>query len=429
MSSVPSSPAPRLHYGWVVVGVAFLAMLVAAGVRAVPTVLIVPMEHEFGWSRAAISVPISIGLLFYGLIGPFAAGFLRRFGARAVTLAAMGLLIAGTLPTLWVTRTWELIPLWGVLAGSGTGIVAMILAAHISNHWFIRRRGLVMGALSGAVAAGSLVFLPSLADITVGFGWRWAILFACAAVVIAVPLVALFLRDKPADQGLRPYGAPDDYCETIEPRENPIAATFTALGEHLGSRDFWLLSGSFFVCGFSTVGLINTHFIPACVDHGIPETTAAGILAFMGLFNFIGTTGSGWLSDRFDSRTLLFWFYALRGVSLLLLPYALDMSIWGLSLLAAFYGLDWIATVPPTVRLTSDAFGARSTAMMFGWIMVCHQVGAAVAAYGAGLIRTIYGDYWSAFIAGGVLCFIAAALVLRVGSASRKNRRPALAAA
>lgn len=428
MSDVSASP-PRLHYGWIVAGVAFFAMLVAAGVRSAPSVMIVPMEHEFGWSRAAISLPISIGLLFYGLIGPFSAGFLERFGARAVTLVAMVLLIVGLGPTVWATRTWELIPLWGVFAGSGTGIIAMILAAHISSRWFVRRRGLVLGILSGSVAAGNLIFLPLLANITVDVGWRWAVVAICAVVLVAIPIVAILMRDRPSDIGALPYGAAPGHVEEAASRANPFTATFAALGEHMASRDFWLLSGSFFVCGFSTIGLVNTHFIPACVDHGIPEATAAGILAFMGLFNLVGTTGAGWLSDRIDSRHLLFWFYVLRGVSLLFLPYAFGLSVWGLSLFGAFYGLDWIATVPPTVRLTANAFGARSTAMMFGWIMVCHQVGAATAAYGAGLMRTIEGDYVSSFLFAGALCFIAAFLVLRVGSASRKGPRPALATA
>jgi predicted MFS family arabinose efflux permease len=430
MAGSARAKAPRLHYSWIIAGVTFLALLVAAGVRAVPSVLIVPLGDEFGWSRGAISLPISLGLLVYGLVGPFAAGFLERFGARAVILVAMLLLLLGLGPTIWVTQTWQLLPLWGIFAGAGTGIIAMILAAHISSRWFVTRRGLVMGVLSGSVAAGNLVFLPLLANIAVGVGWRWAVIVTCAVVLASIPVVALLMRDRPSDVGGTSYGAREGYVEEAGPRGvNPITATFAALGRHLRSRDFWLLSGSFFVCGASTLGLVNTHFIPACVDHGIPEGTAAGILAFMGLFNVIGTTGAGWLSDRMDSRYLLFWFYALRGLSLIFLPYAFGLSLWGLSLFGAFYGLDWIATVPPTVRLTTNAFGARSTAVMFGWIMVCHQIGAAAAAYGAGLMHNIEGDYWSAFVFAGTLCFVAAVLVLRIGSTARKNPRPALATA
>jgi sugar phosphate permease len=427
MSAVPSSAAPRLHYGWVVVGITFFVLLAASGVRNAPSVFIVPLEHEFGWSRAAISLPISLGLLVYGIVGPFSAAFIDRFGIRPVVITALGLLLLGLVPTMFITAIWQLTLLWGIFLGLGTGIAAMILAAIVSNRWFVKRRGLVMGLLSGSVAAGSLLFLPTLANVAVDFGWRWSVAVCIAPVVIAIPLVWLLLRDRPSDVGIVPYGAPDDFDEPAIPRANPFVTTFGALGEALRSRDFWFLSGSFFVCGASTIGLVGTHFIPACVDHGIPETTAAGLLAFMGIFNFVGTTGSGWLSDRVDSRHLLFWYYALRGVSLLFLPYALNLSLWGLSIFGVFYGLDWIATVPPTLRLSTNVFGPQRAAVMYGWVMVCHQIGAAAAAYGAGLVHTIYGNYWSAFIAGGVMCFIAAVLVTRIGASAGRDHRPALA--
>jgi sugar phosphate permease len=341
----------------------------------------------------------------------------------------MVLMIVGMGPTIWATNTWELIPLWGIFSGSATGVVAMVLVAHVASRWFVKRRGLMMGLLTGATAAGNLIFLPVLAGVAVSIGWRWAVIVSCLAVAAAIPVVALLLRDRPSDLGLAPYGAAPGHEEEPRSRENPITSTLAALGEGMRSRDFWLLGGSFFVCGASTLGLINTHFIPACVDHGIPEATAAGILAFMGLFNFIGTTAAGWMSDRIDSRYLLFWFYALRGVSLIYLPYAFGYSLWGLSLFGMFFGLDWIATVPPTVRLTAGTFGARSTGIMYGWIMVCHQIGAAAAAYGAGFLRSLNGDYWSAFVIAGGLCFVAAFLVLRIGRTSDTGRRPALATA
>jgi MFS family permease len=240
------------------------------------------------------------------------------------------------------------------------------------------------------------------------------------------------MRNQPADLGLKPYGLPADAPDAPSPsRTNPFVAAFSALGTAVGSRDFWLLSGSFFVCGASTIGLIGTHFIPACLDHGIPEATAAGMLAAMGVCNFIGTTASGWLSDRCDNRRLLFWYYALRGLSLLFLPYAFDLSFWGLSLFGLFYGLDWIATVPPTVRLAGNSFGVERAGMMYGWITVMHQIGSATAAYASGLLRTYRGDYFDAFIAAGVLCFVAATLVLGIGrrSPGQPTRRPALAIA
>ncbi len=429
MSLAAESRTPRIHYGWIVVGVTFLVLLVGSGVRGAPGVLIVPLEHDFGWSRAGISLPISIGLLVYGIVGPFSAAFIDRFGMKSVVLAAMALLLVGFVPTVFISDTWQLIPLWGLFVGLGTGIAAMILAAMVSTRWFYRRRGLVMGLLTGSAAAGNLIFLPTLASVAVNIGWRWSVAICCAAVVLVIPLVVLFLRDKPSDIGAKPFGAPDDFEEPAIPRGNPFTTTFAALGEALGKRDFWLLGGSFFVCGLSTLGLIGTHFIPACVDHGIPEATAAGVLAFMGIFNFIGTTASGWFTDRMDSRHLLFWYYALRGVSLLFLPYAFNMSLWGLSLFGVFYGLDWIATVPPTVRLSVQAFGPLRSNIMYGWIMVCHQIGAAMAAYGAGLIHNLYGDYWSAFVFAGAACFVASFLVLRIGRTSRQGRRPELATA
>ncbi len=412
--------AGRLHYGWVAVGVTFLTLLVAAGVRSAPGVLIVPLEQEFGWSRAAIALPISIGLLLYGIIGPFSAGFVDRFGLRAVMLAALMLFGAGFGLTPLAGSSWTLMLLWGVLVGSGTGMTAMVMGAIVAGRWFLARRGLVMGLLTGSAAAGQLVFMPLLANLAVAFGWRSAVLVACGIVLAMVPIVALLMRDRPADVGLLPYGQAKGTPDVApRPAGNPFAVAFAALGRGVVSRDFWLLSGSFFVCGASTIGLIGTHFIAACVDHGIPEATAAGMLAAMGVCNFLGTTASGWLSDRFDSRYLLFWYYALRGLSLLFLPYAFDLSLWGLALFGLFYGLDWIATVPPTVRLTANAFGIESAGLMYGWITLTHQLGSATAAYGGGLVRTLLGNYNAAFLFAGLMCLGAALIVLAVTAPQR----------
>jgi sugar phosphate permease len=410
----------RLHYGWVAVGVTFLTLLVAAGIRSAPGVLLVPLEQEFGWSRATVALPVSVGLLLYGLIGPFSAGFIDRFGLRAVMLAALALFGLGFGLTPLVHHTWQLVLLWGLLVGCGTGMTAMVMGAIVAGRWFHARRGLVMGLLTGSAAAGQLIFMPLLATLVVAEGWRAAVLVACVFALVMVPVVALLMRDRPADLGLKPYGLPPG--ESVAPPPgagNPFAIAFAALGRGLVSRDFWLLSASFFVCGASTIGLIGTHFIAACVDHGIAEATAAGMLAAMGVCNFIGTTGSGWLSDRFDSRYLLFWYYALRGLSLLFLPYAFDFSFWGLGLFGLFYGLDWIATVPPTVRLAGNAFGLQSAGVMYGWITVAHQLGSAAAAYGAGLVHTFFGDYYGAFTLAGLMCLGAAMIVLAVGAPSR----------
>ena len=422
MSLPAATPAARLHYGWIAVGVTFLTLLAAAGVRSAPSVLMVPLEEEFGWSRAAIALPISLGILAYGIVGPFAAGFIERFGPRAVMLAALAVFSLGFGLTPLAHTTSVLILLWGVLVGAGTGMTAMVMAAIVAGRWFVARRGLVMGLLTGSAAAGQLIFLPLLANLMLVVGWRGAVLIACGLVLALVPVVALFMRDRPADVGLLPYGQRSGAATAPGPAGNPFTVAFVALGRGAAHRDFWLLSASFFVCGASTIGLVGTHFIAACVDHGIAEVTAAGMLAGMGVCNFIGTTASGWLSDRFDSRWLLFWYYALRGLSLLFLPYAFDLSLWGLALFGLFYGLDWIATVPPTVRLTANAFGMENAGLMYGWITVAHQLGSALAAYGAGLVRTLAGDYYPAFLFAGLMCLTAAVIVLTV-------RRPVLAEA
>ncbi len=417
--------AGPLHYGWIAVGVTFLTLLASAGVRSAPGVLIVPLEQEFGWSRASIALPISVALLVYGIIGPFSAGFIERFGLRAVMLTALAVFSLGFGLTPLVHSTSALILLWGLLLGAGTGMTAMVMGAIVAGRWFLARRGLVMGLLTGSTAAGQLIFLPLLANLMLVAGWRGAVLIASGIVLVLVPVVALFMRERPTDLGLLPYGQRAGAAALPPPAGNPFAIAFAALGRGVVSRDFWLLSGSFFICGASTIGLIGTHFIAACVDHGISEATAAGMLAGMGVLNFIGTTASGWLSDRFDSRYLLFWYYALRGLSLLFLPYAFDLSLWGLALFGLFYGLDWIATVPPTVRLTANAFGIESVGMMYGWITVTHQLGSAVAAYGSGVMRTLMGDYYAAFLFAGLMCLAAAIVVLAVSAPPR----PALAEA
>ena len=409
--------AKKLHYAWVVVGVTFMAMLVAAGTRAAPSVMIVPWEEEFGWSRATISFAIAVQLMIFGLVGPFSAGFIDRFGLRRTMVFGLAMLAMGMGLLPFVTAAWQLQPILGLFMGLSTGALAMVMAAIVSNRWFVERRGLVMGLLSGSAAAGQLLFLPSLAQLVVHLGWRPASLIACAVLLAVVPVAWLFMRDAPRDLGLKPFGAAPDAPDIIPPRRvNLLTSTFAALGMATRHRDFWLLGGSFFVCGASTLGLIGTHFIPACLDHGIPETAAAGILGAMGVCNVIGTTAAGWLSDRFDNRVLLCWFYASRGGSLLFLPYALDMAgPWGLAIFGIFYGLDWIATVPPTVKLTTAAFGQQQAPVVYGWIMVMHQVGSAFAAYGSGLLRTLSGDYTDAFWTSGALCMIAAIMVLNIG--------------
>lgn len=410
----------RLHYAWIVAGVTFLILLASAGVRATPGVLIVPLEREFGWSRATISVAVSLNLFLYGLMGPFAAALMGRLGVRRTVLISFSIVATGVGLTTLMSAPWQLVLLWGAVVGGGTGMTALVLAATVVNRWFSTQRGLVLGVLTASTATGQLVFLPLLAWVVQELGWRQAAYVVAGALLIVMPLVAFLLRDRPADLGLRPYGAPEDAVDAPQTlATNPLAEALGALREGFRSRDFWLLSASFYVCGASTNGLVGTHLIPACVDQGIPEVRAAALLAMMGLFDLVGTTASGWLSDRFDNRVLLSWYYALRGLSLVYLPFGLADTSWGLTIFAVFYGLDWIATVPPTVRLTADIFGRNRAPIFFGWIVAAHQVGAATAAYGAGAIRSWTGDYQRAFLTSGALCLATAAMVLQIRGAAR----------
>lgn len=414
--STTSQPTPRFHYAWIVAAITFLTLIVAAGVRSVPSVLIVPLEHEFGWSRATISFAISVNLLLYGLIGPFAAGFINLYGPRRIILVAFTLVAAGVASTsLIMHQPWQLTLLWGVLVGAGTGLTALVLGATIVHRWFHVHRGTIIGVLTASTATGQLLFLPLLAHIIERYGWRAATLLIVGVLLAMLPVIFFFMRDRPAG-AVRPYGlSAGEPMVAPAPAGNPFSAALSALRLGLRHRDFWLLAGSFFICGASTNGLIGTHLVPACMDHGIPEVKAAGLLAVMGIFDLVGTTASGWLSDRFSNRWLLFVYYGLRGLSLLFLPSAFQPETHRLSLFAVFYGLDWIATVPPTVALTAQAFGREKVGIMFGWIVASHQVGAALAAWGAGFIRTSEGAYDHAFLISGSLCVLTAAGVLLIG--------------
>ena len=413
----------RTHYGWVIVWLAFVVILVIAGVRAAPGVLIVPLENEFHWSRATISLAVGINLLLYGAIGPFAAAIMDRFGVRRVMCVAVAAIALAVAVSPLMHNVWQLIALWGVINGLCCGAIGPYLAAYLSARWFVARQGLVVGILTAATAAGQLVFLPLLADIVTLAGWRTMSLVLAAAVLSLLPLLALVMRDRPEDVGLGAYGDPRGPLPVAPPQGNPMAVAFRALGEGARLRDFWLISGGYFVCGASTNGLIGTHLIPACVDHGLSEVAGAGLLAAAGVFSFIGGTLSGWLSDRWDNRYLLFWYYGLRGLSLMYLPFAFGMSFYGLTLFSIFYGLDWIASVPPTVRLLSRTVGAERTGIMVAWISVIHQVGGAGAAYLGGLLRIEYGSYLQAFMVSGLLCIVAAFMVLFIG-AGRQRREP-----
>jgi len=411
-------PVRRVHYAWVVAAVGFVTLITAAGFRSTPGVLIVPLQDEFGWSTATIGLAISINLVLYGLGGPFAAGFVERFGLRRVTIVALLIVSAGSSLTILMNAPWQLDLLWGVVNGVATGAVSVPLAAMIANRWFVARRGLVTGVLTAANATGNLIFLPILASLVGGLGWRYAAVTVSIAALTILPLVALFLRDRPADLGLAPYGA-TEIEPAPAPARNPFAVATAGLRDASTSSAFWLLAGSFFICGLSTNGLIGTHLIPAAMDHGMGEVAAASLLAVIGVFDIVGTTCSGWLTDRHDPRLLLAWYYGLRGLSLLALPYAFGSPHFGLILFVVFYGLDWIATVPPTVALTAEIFGRERVGVVFGWIFCSHMIGAAAAAWAAGAVRTWFGGYGWAFGVAGLLCLFASGLVLQIDRSSR----------
>ncbi len=412
----------RLHYGWIVVAVVLLALVMSAGFRSTTGLLIDPLQEEFGWSKGAISLAVSVNLVLFGLVAPFAAALMERFGVRAVMLVALAVVAGASALTTVIGAPWQLDLLWGVAMGCATGAISVPLAAIVATRWFARRRGLVTGVLTASTATGQLVFLPALAMLVAAWGWRsasWTV--SLVAVAVVVPAVALFMRDRPEQVGLRAYGAVAD--EPPAPsRRNPFATAVEGLAIGSRSPTFWLLGGSFFVCGATTTGLIATHLIPAAHDHGMGEVAAASLLAAVGIFDIAGTIASGYLTDRYDSRLLLCVYYALRGLSLIALPAAFGSPNAGLIAFAVIYGLDWVATVPPTVALTIQHFGRERAGVVFGWIFACHQLGAAVAAGVAGVLRDAQGSYSSAFVGFGVLALAASVLVLRI-------RRPAPAPA
>lgn len=402
----------RIHYAWVIAGITFVIMLITSGVRATPGLFMVPLEGEFGWSRAIISASIAVNIALFGLIGPFAASVMDRWGLRRVVLGALALMTLAVALSTRMSTEWQFFLLWGILVGAATGVTAMVLAAVITTRWFDQRRGLVMGMLSAANATGQLIFLPQLAKVIEASNWRSAALVVAAAAAIVFVLVLLLMRGRPADLGLRPYGQ-----DPAAPQSAPVASMppLTALAFASRTRAFWILAGTFFICGASTNGLIGTHLISACHDVGIPAVRSTQLLAMMGIFDILGTTASGWLTDRYSARHLLFAYYSLRGLSLLFLPATLLDGGASLGVFAVFYGLDWVATVPPTVKLTTEAFGKENTGVIYGWIGASHQLGASMAAFGAGAIRTGLGDYRPAFMIAGLLCLVAGASFLIVG--------------
>lgn len=409
----------RPHYAWIVFGVAFVTLLGAAGFRSTPGILIDPLRDEFGWSRGTIGTSISINLLLFGFIGPFAAALQGKYGLRKVTVIALVVISVGALLTTTMNSPWHMHVLWGLVVGAGSGCMASVFASTVASRWFVGRRGLVTGALTAASASGQLIFLPILSRLAERHGWRWVGFTIAMCALSVIPLVALFLRNQPSDMGLKPYGADDGYVAP-EPIAKPIASAMGAFTSARTSGVFWVLIGSFVVCGLSTNGLIQTHFLSAAHDHQMTSSVAAGYLALIGIFDVVGTIGSGWLTDRYDPAKLLTYYYLFRGLSLLVLDGVFDARGAGLLTFMVFYGLDWVATVPPTVALCVERFGVGRGPLVYGWVFAGHQVGAALAAWGAGELRDRTGSYQLAFVIAGVCCVVAAVGV----SGLRRSRIP-----
>ena len=412
----------RIHPAWFIAGITFLTLMATAGFRSAPSVLIVPLEEAFGWRRDGVSLAVSINVLLYGLTAPFAAALMERFGIRKVVMTALTAVGTGALLTMYMTSLWQLIALWGFVVGIGTGSMALVFAASVVNRWFVARKGLVIGALTAAAATGQLIFLPTLSSFAMNYGWRTVSFTVGAAALAMVPILFLFLPERPSALGVQPFGAGEQWQEERVATGNAAKTAIRTLQEAIRVKNFWYLVISFLVCGLSTSGLIGTHFIPAAHDHGMVEVAAASLLALIGVFDVVGTLFSGWLTDRIDPRKLLFFYYLLRGISLFLLPSILFSTIHPTTLVfVIFYGLDWVATVPPTILLCRQVLGPERGTIIYGWVFAAHQIGGSIAALGAGIARVKFGDYALAFYASGLACVLVSFLVLRISwEASKK---------
>ncbi|MFN8159386.1 MAG: MFS transporter [Candidatus Nanopelagicales bacterium] len=401
------------HRAWVVAGITFAVLVMAAALRSSTGVLIEPVASDLGWSVQSVSLAVTVNLVLYGLVAPFAAALMEKFGIRRVVAGALLLMSAGMALSTAVHVPWQLVATWGVLTGLGVGCLALVFGAIVAGRWFVARRGLVMGVFSTAYATGSLLFLPAIARVSTTSGWRTAVLAMSVLAVLLVPFVLLLLRERPSDLGLLPYGAPEGWTEPEAPDDRgigPARVAILRLREASRTRAFWLLVGGFFVCGWSTNGLVGTHFISAAHDHGLPITTGATLLAFIGIFDVVGTIGSGWLTDRFDPRVLLLVYYGLRGVSLLIVHLLWAPTVQApMFFFVVLYGLDWVATVPPTVALCREGFGVERAGVVFGWVFAAHMVGAGISASFAAAVRESTGSYDVAWWTAGALCLAAAA--------------------
>ena len=408
----------KLHRAWLIAGVTFLTLIAAAAFRSTTSALFMPLEMHFGWTRTDTSLAVTVNLIFYGLTAPFAAVFMERFTIRRTVMIALTLIGLGTGLTLFMTEVWQLVLYWGVFVGLGTGALALVFASIVANRWFETRRGLITGIFSAAYATGQLLFLPLITNLVMQSGWQIGSLVVTVFVVAIMPIFYFAFKEKPADVGLLPYGATEPRVEEQAPRT--VKATLSTLRDASKVKAFWVLAGTFFVCGWTTNGLIGAHFIPAAHDHGMPATTAASLLAVVGIFDFVGTIASGWLTDKVDPKLLLVFYYGLRGLALFTVPFVLgptaEPPLW---FFIVFYGLDWIATVPPTIALTRKYFGLAKSGVVYGWVFASHMIGAAVAAAYAGMIRDTQGDYFIAWITAAFLCLFAASSMFLIRDKSR----------
>lgn len=405
----------KIHPGWIAALVTFFTLMATAGFRSAPSVLIVPLEDAFGWSRSQVATAVSINVLLFGLVAPFAAALMERFTVRKVVMSALMVVAISSSSTIFMTEPWHLWALWGIGVGAGAGSMALVFAATIANRWFVAKKGIVVGALTAATATGQLIFLPVLSHFAITYGWKSVSLTVGAASAAVVPFIYLFLKEKPEALGITPYGAAADWQPAARHEMSAGQLAIDTAIQSSKSRDFWILFGTFFVCGLSTNGLIGTHFIPAAHDHGMPTTVAASLLALIGVFDVIGTLLSGYLTDRIDPRKLLFFYYGLRGLSLFLLPSILYSSLHPSTLVfIIFYGLDWVATVPPTIVLCRQVLGPQRATVVYGWVFVGHQIGASVAALSAAVLRVKLGDYALSFYISATMCLVAALAVLQI---------------
>lgn len=425
--------APRkTHYAWVVAGVTFVVILFASSVQGVFSLLIQPLMSEFGWSRSVATMPASVNILVYGVTGPFAAALTVRFGLRKVVTGTLAAVATGALLVTQSIHPWQLVIAWGIIVGVGMGCMATVLASTVAAAWFVEKQGMVTGLLVAAGTAGQLVFIPINRLLVQSFTWRAAAFVIASATIVAVPLVLLFIRNRPEDKGLTALGAPIGWRTPDRP-DHPIRLAFQGLRDASRSGIFWILGGSFFVCGVSTSGLVQMHWFESTSDHHIAKATASTLLVGIGVFDLMGSLASGWLCDRVDPRRLLFAYYGLRGLSLLMLNQVLDLGATnpGLLVVLIFYGLDWVATVPPTIRLAHQFFGPGKGSVVYGWLFAAHQLGGAFAAWFSATTRDSTGSFQLSYVFGGIFCIVAALGVLRIRPPSwvvedASTREPAL---